>query len=65
MRRHVIHFAVLAIATSVAFAAAPAEAAQAPPAKSWAHAEIKAVLERGLMADDVASFRPDDPLTQG
>lgn len=31
----------------------------------WAHAEIAAVVSRGLMAPDQASFRPDDVLTRG
>lgn len=42
----------------------PASARTAPPTKSWAHAEIKLVVSRGLMAGSVASFRPDAPLTQ-
>jgi cell wall-associated NlpC family hydrolase len=36
----------------------------APPA-SWAQAEIRAVVKRGLMAKTVAAFRADDTLTQG
>ena len=39
-----------------------------PPAKSrksWADAQIRVVVAHGLMAPDVASFRPDDPLTRG
>ncbi len=31
----------------------------------WARAEIAAVVSRGLMAPDEASFRPDDVLTRG
>lgn len=42
----------------------PASARTATPTKSWAHAEIKLVVSRGLMAGSVASFRPDAPLTQ-
>jgi cell wall-associated NlpC family hydrolase len=42
----------------------PASARTATPPKSWAHAEIKLVVSRGLMAGSVASFRPDAPLTQ-
>lgn len=43
--------------------AAPA-AAQPAPQRSWAQAEIKLLVSRGLMADSVATFRPDAPLTQ-
>ncbi|HWG57007.1 MAG TPA: C40 family peptidase [Gaiellaceae bacterium] len=59
-----------AAAAALALAAAPALAAPAPPAspaapkKSWAHAQIQAVVAAGLLADDVASFEPDAPLTQ-
>jgi cell wall-associated NlpC family hydrolase len=35
------------------------------PARSWADAQIRLVVAHGLMAPDVASFRPDDPLTRG
>jgi len=44
-------------------ALAPAGAAKTTP--SWAQAEIKAVVAAGLMADDPATFRPNDPLTRG
>jgi cell wall-associated NlpC family hydrolase len=37
----------------------------APKGKSWADTQIRLVVAHGLMAPDVASFRPDDPLTQG
>lgn len=54
---------VLLIALLASFlVSVPAQAAQ--PARSWAHAEIKVVVSRGLMAGTVASFRPDAPLTQ-
>ena len=45
----------------------PAAAAWAakPTASSWAQPEIKAVVAQGLMGRDVATFRPDDPLTRG
>jgi cell wall-associated NlpC family hydrolase len=39
--------------------------AAAKPAPHWALAEMKAVVAHGLLADSVAGFRPDDPLTQG
>ena len=32
---------------------------------SWAQAEIRLVVGRGLMAKTVGSFRPNDPLTRG
>ena len=37
----------------------------APSRRSWADAQIRVVVSHGLMARDVASFRPDDPLTRG
>ncbi len=37
----------------------------APPTKSWAQAQIRAVVAHGLMAKTVAAFRPNDTLTQG
>jgi cell wall-associated NlpC family hydrolase len=43
---------------------APAPARAATPARSWAHAEIKLVVSQGLMAESVATFRPNAPLTQ-
>jgi cell wall-associated NlpC family hydrolase len=53
-----------ALALLAAFvAAAPAQPAKPP--RSWAHAEISLLVERGLMSPDVKSFRPDDQLTQG
>jgi cell wall-associated NlpC family hydrolase len=35
------------------------------PSKSWAEPQIRVVVAHGLMAKSVASFRPNDPLTQG
>src|SRR5919199_825972 len=32
---------------------------------SWAAPQIRTVVAHGLMASDVASFRPDAPLTSG
>jgi cell wall-associated NlpC family hydrolase len=46
-----------------AMIAAPS-AVPAAPQRSWAQAEIKLIVGRGLMADSVATFRPDAPLTQ-
>jgi cell wall-associated NlpC family hydrolase len=57
MRRFVVLAALLTL-----LAPAPAEAAQ--PGRSWAHAEIKLVVSQGLMAESVATFRPNAPLTQ-
>ena len=57
MRRFVLLSALLALLAPV-----PAEAAK--PAHSWAQAEIKLVVSRGLMADSVATFKPNATLTQ-
>ena len=57
MRRFVLLAALLAL-----LAPAPAEAAT--PGRSWAHAEITLVVSQGLMAESVATFRPNAPLTQ-
>jgi cell wall-associated NlpC family hydrolase len=40
-------------------------ASSSSPAVTWAKREIKLVVSQGLMAPDVASFRPADPLTRG
>lgn len=58
MRRRLLPLLCL----SAVLAAPAALAGQAP---SWANPQIKAVVAQGLLADGVASFRPDDPLTQG
>ncbi|HSC91045.1 MAG TPA: NlpC/P60 family protein, partial [Gaiellaceae bacterium] len=42
-----------------------AGAGAAKPAPSWARAEIATVVAAGLLAPDVTSVRPDEPLTQG
>jgi len=52
--------ACLIAGLTTAPAASPAKAS-----RSWAQPEIKVVVARGLMARSVASFRPNDPLTQG
>ena len=49
-------------AIALCLLAFPASAAAAE--KSWAQAEIQAVVEAGLLADDAASFKPQKPLTQ-
>ncbi len=46
-----------------ALLASPAGDAR-PAARSWAQKEIQVVVAHGLMAPDVASFRPNGPLTQ-
>jgi cell wall-associated NlpC family hydrolase len=56
-RRLVSLVALLALAT--------AGTATAAKPKSWADAAIRTVVARGLMADDPATFRPDDALTRG
>jgi len=45
-------------------ATAPA-ASPAKASRSWAQPQIRLVVGRGLMARSVASFRPNDTLTQG
>ena len=62
MRGHMVNLVVL-VAVAAA-ASAPAHAAK-PSASSWAQAEIRTVVDRGLLAPDVASFRPNDVLTEG
>ena len=62
MRGHVVNLVVL-VAVAAA-ASAPAHAAK-PAAPSWAQAEIRTVVQRGLLAPDVDSFRPNDVLTEG
>jgi cell wall-associated NlpC family hydrolase len=57
MRRFVLLLAVLTLL-------APAAAEPATPARSWAQPEIKLVVSQGLMADSVATFKPNAPLTQ-
>ena len=56
---------IAAAAASLALLAASSPATAAPPAPSWALAQIKLVTAHGLMAKSPASFRPNDPLTQG
>jgi len=56
----------LAAAILALFALALGLVSEAPAAgeRSWAQPQIKAVVAAGLLADDVASFAPDKPLTQ-
>jgi cell wall-associated NlpC family hydrolase len=46
-------------------AAPPAPVTASMSAASWAAPQIATVVVAGLMGPDVASFRPDDPLTRG
>src|SRR5438067_425362 len=57
------------LATTAVFAvlAAPAAAQNqgGPQPASWAQPQIKVVVSRGLMANSVQAFHPNDPLTRG
>jgi cell wall-associated NlpC family hydrolase len=57
MRRRTIVLALCALA------ALPASLHAAGAPVSWAQPQIVTVVGHGLLAPDVASFRPDDPLT--
>lgn len=52
-------------AVVLACAVAPAAVGAKPTAGSWAKQEIRLVVQQGLMAPDVESFRPTDGLTRG
>ncbi|MGH3128811.1 MAG: hypothetical protein ACRDPX_12900, partial [Gaiellaceae bacterium] len=52
---------VCAIAALTLVVASPTSAGRVPP--SFAAAEIAKVVDAGLMAPSVESFRPEDPLT--
>jgi cell wall-associated NlpC family hydrolase len=56
--RLLLPFALVALVLAVVPSGAAA------PAQSWAQAEIRVVVSHGLLAEDVASFRPDDDLTR-
>jgi cell wall-associated NlpC family hydrolase len=58
MRRPLLAALVLACLS------APVAVAAQPAASTWAKREIKLVVSHGLMAPDVQSFRPEDPLTR-
>ena len=49
-------------ATALCALALPAAASAAD--RSWAQPQIETVVEAGLLADDVATFKPQRPLTQ-
>jgi len=55
MRRRLVFLLVLTLVLSPAATAAK---------RHWAAKEITVVVQRGVLAQDAASFRPDDPLTQ-
>lgn len=57
--RRLVFIASIAL---LALAPAAAAAAATDPAATWAKTEIRLVVSRGLMAPDVASFRPADEL---
>jgi cell wall-associated NlpC family hydrolase len=59
------HLAVPLVAVVLAVPASAWARPDALPRSHWARAEITAVVARGLMAPDKASFRPDDLLTRG
>ncbi len=52
--------AVLCVVATASSLAAPS-----PSEPSWAQAQIEQVVAAGLMGPDLASFRPDEPLTRG
>ena len=53
-----------AILALCALALGHVSGASAAGERSWAQPQIKAVVAAGLLADDVATFAPDKPLTQ-
>ena len=57
-------FAATAIGFAVLTAAAAPAGHAAASERSWAQPQIKAVVAAGLLADSVATFAPDEPLTQ-
>jgi cell wall-associated NlpC family hydrolase len=52
------------VAPLLVIVAALAGAPEAGAGRSWAHAEIRTVVEAGLMAPSVSAFRPNDALTR-
>src|SRR5438105_6540563 len=55
------------VTLAVFLALVPVAAASAakPTARSWAQPQIQTVVSQGVMGTDVATFRPDAPLTRG
>src|SRR5437588_79924 len=61
-----VALAVAVFALCAARGAASGEPPEPPaPQPSWAQPAIAVVVAHGLLAADVDSFRPDDPLTAG
>ena len=59
-----LHLLALFACLLAALAIAPGATSSAST-RSWAQPQIRVVVARGLMARNVASFRPNDSLTQG
>jgi cell wall-associated NlpC family hydrolase len=53
------------LACLIAVLVAAPVAASSGSDRSWAKPQIRFVVSKGLMAHSVASFRPNDPITQG
>ena len=49
---------------AIALCALALPAAASAADRSWAQPQIKTVVEAGLLADTVAAFKPQRPLTQ-
>jgi cell wall-associated NlpC family hydrolase len=64
MNSSVRRLRLLALVACVLVGLAAAPGAMPSGKRSWAQPEIKLVVARGLMARSVASFRPNDALTQ-
>jgi len=64
MRRPIVLAACCLLLATPAALASRNQRSVVPP-KSWDKAEIRLVVNHGLMARSVASFRPNDTLTQG
>jgi cell wall-associated NlpC family hydrolase len=65
-RRVRLAVALALVLSPTALGARPGEdlTSAASPAKNWAAPQIASVVLAGVMGPDVASFRPDDPLTR-
>jgi cell wall-associated NlpC family hydrolase len=62
--RHTRRRSSLLSCALAALALAVVPASSANPASSWALPQIKALVTAGIMGTDVATFRPNDPLTR-
>ena len=65
MHRGMSRLAAAAALCALAASLTTPTAGAAKPQRSWAQPEIKLVVGRGLMADEIRTFRPDDALTRG